>query len=145
MDFRSRLWRVLKGFSADLDGADPDALLDDLNDPDSFDRKVREAEARLAREAAAREARAGAGQARRERPQAGRSAKPASGPDELQRAYARLEVSPEASIDEVKAAWRKLMRKYHPDRHKEPAKQEVATRLAAALTEAYETIRRSRS
>ena len=62
--------------------------------------------------------------------------------DELTRAYASLEVGKEADLETVKAQYRKLIRRYHPDRHaNEPEKHAVAVELAQKLTKAYMKIR----
>lgn len=76
------------------------------------------------------------GAAPRARPQ------PGGLPPEVARAYANLELVPPASLEEAKAAWRRLMAKYHPDRHQDdPRKLELATKVAARLTEAYRIVR----
>ena len=60
-----------------------------------------------------------------------------------EKAYANLELTPPVTLDEAKKAWRKLMAKYHPDRHQGDArKEEVATKIAAKLTEAYRIVRK---
>lgn len=64
----------------------------------------------------------------------------ARAPDaDVRRWYANLELPYGASADEVRAAYRRLMRRYHPDRHFQDAEaQRVATELAQALRVAYE-------
>lgn len=58
---------------------------------------------------------------------------------EIRRYYANLELPIGASADEVKAAYRRLMRRYHPDRHAtDPARAKVANELAQELRRAYE-------
>lgn len=52
--------------------------------------------------------------------------------------YANLEVEPGADLETIKRAYRRLMRKYHPDKHAgDPAKYKAATELAQSLTRAY--------
>ncbi len=52
--------------------------------------------------------------------------------------YEVLEVPPGANIDTIKASYKKLMKKYHPDRfHNSPEKQEVAMKIASKINEAY--------
>lgn len=52
--------------------------------------------------------------------------------------YANLELKAGATVDEVKSAYKRLMAKYHPDKHaNDPEKHRAATRLAHGLTEAY--------
>ena len=52
--------------------------------------------------------------------------------------YANLEVEPGADLETIKRAYRRLMRKYHPDKHaNDPAKHKAATELAQSLTRAY--------
>lgn len=55
--------------------------------------------------------------------------------------YANLEVEYGADLDTVKASYRRLMRKYHPDRfaHDENM-QELSTELTQELTRAYQAI-----
>jgi len=69
-------------------------------------------------------------------------AEPKGPVDELTRAYASLEVGRDADLEAVKAQYRKLIRRYHPDRHaNEPDKHAVAVELAQKLTKAYMKIR----
>ncbi|MEQ8273515.1 MAG: DnaJ domain-containing protein [Deltaproteobacteria bacterium] len=57
----------------------------------------------------------------------------------IRRYYANLELPIGASAAEVKAAYRRLMRRYHPDRHAtDPARTQVANELAQELRKAYE-------
>jgi len=118
MDFASRLWRVLRGRS-DFGTVDPDELLQEV----PYERPS--AQHRWS------------DQASQPPPPP-----PPPPPDELTRAYARLEIPLGTPLPEVKKAWRRLMRTYHPDRFgQDQRKQELATRVAAALTEAYYLIR----
>ena len=60
-------------------------------------------------------------------------------PPEVRRFYANLELPLGASASEVKAAYRRLMRRYHPDKHhRDPERAEAANQLAQQLREAYE-------
>jgi DnaJ-domain-containing protein 1 len=58
--------------------------------------------------------------------------------DPTKEAYKILGLSPEASFEEIKKAYRRLMRKHHPDRQKDPAAQKAATATAAKINEAYQ-------
>ena len=59
----------------------------------------------------------------------------------MARHYARLEIPEGSDLDEVRRAYRRLMRRYHPDRHSlHEAKAKVANEVAMALTESYEAI-----
>jgi curved DNA-binding protein CbpA len=61
--------------------------------------------------------------------------------DAVKRAYAALELAPGADMITVKSAYRRLMRKYHPDRHAgSKDKEKAAHELAQKLTAAYETL-----
>lgn len=121
MNFGERLGRILRGFATGggrrLADADPDDVLRDAG-------------------AAPPPRSAGAGARTR-------TTTPGGGlPPEVARAYANLELTPPASLDEAKAAWRKLMAKYHPDRHQgDEKKLELATKVAARLTDAYRVVR----
>jgi DnaJ-domain-containing protein 1 len=58
---------------------------------------------------------------------------------DIRRFYANLELPIGASLPEVKAAYRRLMRRYHPDRHQnDPDRVRAANELAQRLREAYE-------
>lgn len=58
---------------------------------------------------------------------------------EIRKYYANLELPIGASLPEVKAAYRRLMRRYHPDRHqKDPDRIKAANELAQRLREAYD-------
>ena len=60
----------------------------------------------------------------------------------LARYYANLELPVGAPWDEVKRAYRRLMRRYHPDRHYgDPEKARIATELSQELRVAYEGLR----
>lgn len=62
---------------------------------------------------------------------------------DIARYYANLELPVGASADEVRAAYKRLMRRYHPDRHQSDAqKAKVATQLAQELRVAYESLLR---
>lgn len=68
-----------------------------------------------------------------------RRAHPMEPPPEIRRYYANLELPVGAPAAEVKAAYRRLMRRYHPDRHYgSPERAEAADRLAKELRTAYE-------
>lgn len=73
------------------------------------------------------------------RPRPGRVEPPPGPPDHIARYYANLELPVGASVGEVKAAYRRLMRRYHPDRHlDDPERAAAAHRLAHELRVAYE-------
>ena len=58
---------------------------------------------------------------------------------ECRRWYRVLELEPGASMAEVKTAYRRLLRKYHPDRHaRDPEKFAAATELMRRITEAHD-------
>ncbi len=134
-------WR---GDEDDDDRRRSDTPLSSLSD-EELEREIerrRRAKATAEAEAAAREAprtsgtrpAAGAGSAR-----AGAAPPPPrSPPNEIARAYAALELPVGSDFEAVKASYRRLMRKYHPDRHAgSPEKQRSATELAQRLSEAY--------
>ena len=55
--------------------------------------------------------------------------------------YANLEVPMGSDIDTVKESYRRLMRKYHPDRHSgDPVMEAMATELSQELTSAYQAV-----
>jgi DnaJ-domain-containing protein 1 len=56
--------------------------------------------------------------------------------------YANLEVKKGASLDEVKENYRRLMRKYHPDRfNDDPQMQELAKEISQELSTAYDRVK----
>ncbi len=60
-------------------------------------------------------------------------------PAEIRKYYANLELPIGAPLDEVKAAYRRLMRRYHPDKHQtDSAAADAATALSRELRTAYE-------
>ena len=62
-------------------------------------------------------------------------------PRRLAQYYAQLEVPFGADLTEVKSAYRRLMRKYHPDRYpNDPQKAAMATELTQKLAQAYREI-----
>lgn len=63
---------------------------------------------------------------------------PHESPD-VRRWYANLELPIGAPLPEVKAAYRRLMRRYHPDKHQsDPKRAAAAHELAQRLREAYD-------
>lgn len=90
-------------------------------------------QAAKARQAGANQRRAEGG-AQGARPQVGR-------PLDIQQAYLRLECPVGSDLKTVRTSWRKLMRKYHPDRFPgDEKKREAATKVAAAINEAYQKL-----
>lgn len=64
-------------------------------------------------------------------------------PREIRAAYAALELPLGAGRDEVRAAYRKLLARYHPDRHQaEPEKLATANELTRRIREQYELLDR---
>lgn len=56
----------------------------------------------------------------------------------IEQYYANLEVEVGSDLETVKRAYRRLMRRYHPDKHAgDPEKYRNATVLAQSLTRAY--------
>ncbi|MBI2375058.1 MAG: J domain-containing protein [Deltaproteobacteria bacterium] len=63
----------------------------------------------------------------------------ASREPDLAKWYANLELPLGASLEEVRAAYRRLMRRYHPDRHRsDPTFEAAASELVLALREAHD-------
>lgn len=57
--------------------------------------------------------------------------------------FANLEIPYGSDVATVKKAWKKMMKKYHPDLHSsDPDKRNVANRLCAELTHAYQELTR---
>ncbi|MBN2361477.1 MAG: J domain-containing protein [Deltaproteobacteria bacterium] len=68
--------------------------------------------------------------------------RPRARAERLRQYYANLELADGASWPEVKSAYRRLMRRYHPDRHAaDPAKARLANELSQKLRVAYEELR----
>ncbi len=62
---------------------------------------------------------------------------------ELARCYAALEVPYGSDLPTVREAYKRLVKKYHPDRFAtDPDKMAVATKLVRELNDAYERLRR---
>ncbi len=70
-------------------------------------------------------------------------AKASHPPDEsLRKDYANLEVPFGATIDEVRASYKRLMIKYHPDKHAgDPERQKIALEIAKKVNQSFERIR----
>lgn len=107
---------------------------------EAHDRAFREAKARAARENASSRRARSTGSSRKTRSRrSGFPFRPKD--DKLAAAYKQLELEQGASVGEIKSQFRKLMRKYHPDRHAgNPKKQKAATELTMRITSAYNVI-----
>jgi len=66
--------------------------------------------------------------------------------DSSDNAYKILEITKEATVDEIKAAYRKMAKKYHPDRvvHLGEAHQKGAVEKFRQVQEAYEKLQKER-
>lgn len=51
--------------------------------------------------------------------------------------YKTLEVNRGASMDDIEKAFKKMARKYHPDRYQTPKEQELATKIMASINASY--------
>ena len=72
-----------------------------------------------------------------------RGTRPAAAPDEsLRPDYANLEVPFGADMERVRASYKRLMLKYHPDKHAgNPEKQKMALEISKKINESFERIR----
>jgi len=72
----------------------------------------------------------------------GRRREPPFPPEELRQDYANLEIPFGAGIEEVKASYKKLVLRYHPDKHAgDPEKLRIATEITKKINESFERIR----
>ena len=63
--------------------------------------------------------------------------------EELAKHYGRLEVPYGSDLETVRRGYRRMMKRYHPDRHSTDAgKARVANEVALALTESYDELTR---
>ncbi|UTC24616.1 DnaJ domain-containing protein [Candidatus Comchoanobacter bicostacola] len=60
----------------------------------------------------------------------------------IQNAYQTLGVSANTSLADVKKAYRRLLSKYHPDRHPDPKKKKIAEEKVKEFHSAWDTIRK---
>lgn len=62
--------------------------------------------------------------------------------DLLAKYYANLEVPYGSDFPTVTAAWKRLLKRYHPDRHStDPQKQQIANQLVQELNRAYDYLK----
>ena len=62
-------------------------------------------------------------------------------PGALRKDYANLEVPFSAPLEEVRASYRRLIRRYHPDRFSaDPEKLKLATEISTRLNESLQRI-----
>ncbi len=63
--------------------------------------------------------------------------------EDLAKHYARLEVPYGSDLQTVRKGYRRMMKRYHPDRHSsDTEKARVANEVAAALSESYDELTR---
>lgn len=55
--------------------------------------------------------------------------------------YANLELAPGARLEDIDAAYERLVRKYHPERHRDPERRRAAEKLVASLESAREGLK----
>lgn len=55
--------------------------------------------------------------------------------------YANLELAPGAQLDEIDAAYERLVRKFHPERHREPERKKAAEKLLVRLETARDGLK----
>ncbi|MCB9601135.1 MAG: DnaJ domain-containing protein [Sandaracinus sp.] len=55
--------------------------------------------------------------------------------------YANLELAPGAQLDEIDAAYERLVRKFHPERHREPERKKAAEKLLLRLEAARDGLK----
>ena len=78
-------------------------------------------------------------QTSQQRTQPGRSAMP----QQLKTDYANLEVPPGSSMEVVRKNYKRLLVKYHPDRHaSDPERFETATRVTQKINESFQRIKK---
>lgn len=66
---------------------------------------------------------------------------PRGGEKSIREYYANLEVPFGADLETVKDSYRRLMRKYHPDKHSSsPEMEAIATELTQEITRAYRAV-----
>jgi DnaJ-class molecular chaperone len=56
--------------------------------------------------------------------------------------YKALEITPDASWEEIEKAYKKLARRYHPDRFQNAAERETATRVMALINASFTFLRK---
>lgn len=62
-------------------------------------------------------------------------------PDGYKQDFINLEIPPTASIEQVRQSYKKLLRRYHPDRHADnQQKQQMATTITQKLNVSYQRI-----
>lgn len=62
--------------------------------------------------------------------------------ENLREDYANLEVPAGASFEQVKRSYKKMLRRYHPDRHfTDPEKLKLATEITTKINESYNRIK----
>lgn len=72
----------------------------------------------------------------------GGGTRPGSAPESLRADYANLEVPFGADSETVRRSYKRLVLRYHPDRHGgSPEKQRVATEITKKVNESFERIR----
>ena len=61
--------------------------------------------------------------------------------EQLIRDFRNLECSPDDSLDTIKRSYKRLLRRYHPDRHADnPEKQRIATEITKELNAAFHRV-----
>ena len=62
---------------------------------------------------------------------------------ELAKLYANIEVPYGSDLETVTNAWKRLLRKYHPDKHADdPERSEIANKLVQELNHTYQELKK---
>ena len=134
-----RLFNVLKASLNDfIEKKEEEWGFDPNNEESSIESWLRKKEEELRQKREEREQRKASGDYGSQSKRRSYSKRKPTAAEKEKKAFKDLELAHTSDFKVIKKQYRKLMKKYHPDRHQEEKKRKAAEKVTAKLNQAYE-------